>query len=105
MSKKRNKGKKPQNTINTLAKGICTKRKSKGITQEKLSENTGLTRNCIQQAECYEHLPKLPTIFEIMLGLDFSEEESKDLLWECLNAYRKDKDLQKEYEKKLAGVV
>ena len=80
MSKKRNKGKKPQNTINTLAKGICTKRKSKGITQEKLSENTGLTRNCIQQTECYEHLPKLPTIFEIMLGLDFSEEESKDLL-------------------------
>ena len=40
-----------------------------------------------------------------MLGLDFSKEESKELLWECLNAYRKDKDLQKEHKKKLAGVV
>lgn len=105
MSKKCNTSKKPQNTINTLAKGICTKRKSKGITQEKLSENTGLIRNCIQQAECYEHLPKLPTIFEMMLGLGFSEEEGKDLLWDCLNAYRKDKEVQKEREKELAGVV
>lgn len=40
-----------------------------------------------------------------MLGLDFSEEEGKDLLWDCLNAYRKDKEVQKEREKEPAGVV
>ena len=105
MSKKSNTSRKYPNTIQTLVTGICAKRKSKGISQYKLSENTGLTRNCIQQAECYEHLPELPTLFEIMLGLDFDEEEGKELFWNCLNAYREDKVLQQEQDKELAGAV
>ena len=103
MSKKCNTSRKYSNTIQTLATAICAKRKSRDISQYKLSENTGLTRNCIQQTECYEHLPELSTVFEIMLGLDFSEENGKDLLWNCLNAYREDKELQQ--EKELAGVL
>ena len=79
------------NTIQTLVTGIYDKRKSKGISQYKLSERTGLTRNCIQQAEYYEHLPELSTVFEIMLGLDFGEEE--------------DKELQQEQDKEMAGAV
>ena len=51
--------------------------------------------------ECYEHLPRLETVFEMMLELQFNEQESKALLWHCLSAYRKDKELQNE----LAGVL
>lgn len=105
MSTKNNICRRCPNTIKVLVAGICTKRKSRDLSQYDLSESTGLSRNCIQQMECYEHLPKLDTIFEIMLVLDFDEEESKDFLWDCLNAYRKDKGLQEEREKKLAGVI
>lgn len=85
--------------------GICTKRKARGISQYELSEDAGLTRNCIQQAECYEHLPKISTLFEIMLSLDFGEAEGKDFLWNCLNAYQEDKEFQQEQEQEPAGAV
>ena len=93
------------NTIQALARGIYAKRKSKGISQYELSDCTGLTRNCIQQMECHEHLPRLETIFEIMLELDFNEEEAKEFLWNCLEAYRKDKKGLQYQEKELAGVL
>lgn len=93
------------NTIQVLAHGIYTKRRSKGISQYELSNCTGLTRNCIQQMECYEHLPKLESVFEMMLELDFNEEEAKALLWNCLEAYRKDKEGLQYREKELAGAL
>lgn len=96
MSNKNNTYKKYPNTSKALAAGIRSKRKANGISQFELSESTGLSRNCIQQMECFEHLPKLDTVFGMMLELRFSEEESKDFIWECLNAYREDKELQKE---------
>lgn len=105
MSKKNSTYRKHSNTIQVMATGIRKKRESKGISQYKLSENTRLTRNCIQEAEGLKHLPELATVFEMMLGLDFNEEEGKDFLWACLTAYRKDKELQEKRDKELAGVV
>ena len=55
--------------------------------------------------ECYEHLPRLETVFEMMLELQFSEQESKALLWDCLNAYREDKLRQMQRENELAGAI
>jgi len=55
--------------------------------------------------ECYEHLPKLESIFEMMLELDFNEEEAKEFLWNCLEAYRKDKKELQYQEKELAGTL
>ena len=85
--------------VRALASGICAKRKSMGISQYELADSTGLTRNCIQQMECYEHLPRIESVFDMMLGLDFNEEEGKELLWNCLTGYRKDKSDQKSQEK------
>ena len=87
-----------------LASGICAKRKSMGISQYKLADNTGLTRNCIQQMECYEHLPRIESTFDMMLELGFSEEECKALLWDCLEGYRKDKE-DMESQEELAGAL
>lgn len=100
MSRKNNIYRKYPNMSKALVNRMRTKRKAKGMSQFRLSENTRLSRNCIQQMECYEHLPKIDTILEIMLELRFNEEESKTFMWECLTAYRKDRELQNE----LAGV-
>lgn len=105
MSKKNNTCKKYPKACKTLASGICSKRSSKGISQYKLSDNTDRTRNCIQQLECYEHLPTLETLFEVMVGLEFEENEGKEFLWGCLEAFREDKARQKEREKEPAGAV
>lgn len=45
------------------------------MSQGTLSEKIGVTRNCIQQMECYEHLPQLYTLFELMKALEFKEYE------------------------------
>ena len=105
MSKKNSVCRKFPHTSKVLVTGISAKRKSMGISQFKLSEGTGLSRNCIQQMECYEHLPRLETVFEMMLELQFSEQESKALLWDCLNAYREDKLRQMQRENELAGAI
>lgn len=76
-----------------------------GISQYKLADSTGLTRNCIQQMECYEHLPALETIFDMVLELDFDEELFKEVLWNCLQAYREDNEELQDQEKELAGVL
>ena len=35
-----------------------------------------MTRNCIQQLECHEHLPLPSTMFRLIRALEFSEEEA-----------------------------
>ena len=105
MSKKNSGCRKYPDTSKVLVTGLSEKRKSMGISQFKLSEGTGLSRNCIQQMECYEHLPRLETVFELMLALQFNQEEGKALLWACLDAYRSDKQRQTQQEKELAGAL
>ena len=72
------------------------------MSQGTLSEKIGVTRNCIQQMECYEHLPQLYTLFELMKALEFKEYERKDFMGDILSAYYKDKEVQKERERQLA---
>ena len=72
------------------------------MSQGTLSEKIGVTRNCIQQMECYEHLPQLYTLFELMKALEFKEYERKGFMGDILSAYYKDKEVQKERERQLA---
>ncbi len=67
-----------------LEKKVYARRKERKISQDHLADKTGLTRNCIQQMECHEHLPKLLTLLKIMAALE---------LWD---AYLQDLQLQEE---------
>lgn len=90
--------------IQTLEEKIYSRRRCMKISQDTLAERTGLTRNCIQQMECYEHLPQTNTLFELMKALRFSEEEIKEFWEEYHKAYLADKELQRKKEEGLATV-
>lgn len=64
------------------------------LSQSALAERAGLTRNCIQQMECHEHLPLPSTMFNLIQALDFSEEEAVCFWRELNEAYRQDHALQ-----------
>ena len=61
------------------------------LSQSALAEKTGLTRNCIQQMECYEHLPLPSTMIK---ALEFSDEETARFWEELEEAYQRDRVLQ-----------
>lgn len=88
-----------------LESEIYDKRRRMGISQYALAEEVGVTRNCIQQLECHEHLPRAETVFDIMQALGFDEDENVTFLRKYLNAYYKDRELQKKREEELAGIV
>ena len=88
-----------------LESEIYDKRRSMGMSQYDLAEIVGVTRNCIQQLECHEHLPRAETVFDIMQALGFDEDEALTFLRKYMNAYYRDKALQKERERELAGIV
>lgn len=90
--------------VQALNEKIYSRRKRMKISQDTLAEQTGLTRNCIQQMECYEHLPQTNTLFELMKALKFSEEEIKEFWSEYLKAYLADTELQRKREEDLATV-
>ena len=75
---------------------IYTRRKERDISQTILAKRTGLTRNCIQQIECYEHLPHMTTLFDLIKALEFTDEESKAFMVELMNAYQANRELQEE---------
>lgn len=93
------------NMTRLLESRMYARRKVMKISQGVLAERTGLTRNCIQQMECHEHLPRLNTLFELMKELGFDESESKEFMAELQKAYYMDTDLQESREKQLAGVI
>ena len=64
------------------------------ISQTALAERAGLTRNCIQQLECHEHLPLPSTMFRLIKALEFSEEEAAEFWAEIDAAYDRDKVMQ-----------
>ncbi|MCI8422919.1 MAG: helix-turn-helix transcriptional regulator [Lawsonibacter sp.] len=66
------------------------------LSQSALAERAGLTRNCIQQMECHEHLPLPSTMFNLIQALDFSEEETVCFWRDLSEAYRQDNALQQE---------
>lgn len=80
------------------------RRQTKGMSQYVLVDRIGVSRNCIYLLECHAHLPRIETILEMMLALQFSEEERAAFLEEYAQAYYKDKAFQKERENELVGI-
>lgn len=105
MHKLNNTCKKNPNRINLLKTELYARRKAMGISQYVLADKISLSRNCIQQMECYEHLPKTETVFDMMQALGFDEKESKEFLEKYLNAYYQDKAFQKDLDKGMAGII
>lgn len=49
---------------------IYARRKStKGMSQYALAEKIGVSRNCIYLLECHAHIPKIETIYDIMIAV------------------------------------
>ena len=92
------------NLIKTVKSAIFTKRKTLNISQSFLAETCDITRNCIQQLECSEHIPDLTTLFKIFEALGFSESEFSEFMTEAREAFRKDVRLQTERAERLATV-
>lgn len=54
------------NVSNLLETEVYERRRArKGLSQQKLSEAMEMSRNCIQQMECHEHLPLMGTLFKL----------------------------------------
>ncbi len=82
------------NVSKYLSEKIFRRRKEMKLSQSALAERTGLTRNCIQQMECHEHLPLPSTMFKLTKALEFSEEETARFWEELEDAYQQDRMLQ-----------
>ena len=82
------------NVSGYLEKKIFSRRKALKISQTALAERAGLTRNCIQQLECHEHLPLPSTMFKLIRALEFSEKEAAEFWAEIDAAYLLDKTMQ-----------
>ena len=63
------------NVTRYLEEKLFRRRKKLKLSQMALAERAGLTRNCIQQLECYEHLPLPSTMFRLIRALEFSEKK------------------------------
>ncbi len=81
------------------------RKRTKNMSQYVLADKIGVTRNCIQQMECHEHIPKAETVFDIMKALGFTKEESAAFLVKYLDAYYRDKEFLKEQGKELVGAI
>lgn len=64
------------------------------LSQTALAAKAGVTRNCIQQMECHEHLPLPSTMFRLIKALEFSEEEAAEFWIEIDAAYARDREMQ-----------
>ena len=84
------------NLIKTVKDAIYEKRTTLNISQSFLAETCDITRNCIQQLECSEHIPDLTTLFKIFEALGFSESEFSEFMTDARQAFRADVKLQKE---------
>jgi predicted transcriptional regulator len=90
MSKSRSAYRKFPNVSKFLEEKIVRRRKEMKISQTVLATRAGLTRNCIQQMECHEHLPLPSTMFRLIKVLEFSEEETNQFWLELEEAYNRD---------------
>ena len=94
MSKPRSACREFPNVSKYLEEKLFRKRKELRLSQTALAERAGLTRNCIQQLECHEHLPLPSTMFRLIRALEFSEEEAAEFWAEIDEAYDRDKTIQ-----------
>jgi len=84
------------NLTRAVTTAIAAKRKELKYSQEFLAEACDITRNCIQQLECYEHIPDLTTLFKLFEALGFSEEEITVFILKARESFREDIKLQQE---------
>lgn len=84
------------NVSKCLEEKLLGKRKELDLSQTALAEKAGVTRNCIQQLECHEHLPLPSTMFRLIRALNFSEEEAAEFWVEIEAAYSQDRALQEQ---------
>lgn len=84
---------------------IYERRRGLGMSQYALAEKAGLTRNSIDLMERHKHIPKIETIFDIIMALNFNAEERKSFAVKHMDAYYKDKEVQKQLEKEPVGAV
>ena len=82
------------NVSKFLEEKIFCRRKEMKISQTALAEKASVTRNCIQQMECYEHLPLPSTMFKLIRALNFSEEEAAEFWAELAALYDQDRAIQ-----------
>ena len=82
------------NASRYLEEKLFHRRKELKLSQTALAERAGLTRNCIQQLECHEHMPLPSTMFRLIRALEFSEEEAAEFWVEIDAAYDRDKTMQ-----------
>ena len=94
MTKSRSVYKEFPNVTRYLEEKLFLRRKKLKLSQTALAERAGVTRNCIQQLECYEHLPLPSTMFKLIRALEFSEEEAAEFWAEIDVAYDQDKTMQ-----------
>ena len=94
MTKSRSVYKEFPNVTRYLEEKLFRRRKKLKLSQTALAERAGLTRNCIQQLECYEHLPLPSTMFRLIRALEFTEEEAAEFWAEIDLAYDQDKTMQ-----------
>ena len=87
------------NVSRYLEEKLFRRRKMMKLSQTALAEKAGLTRNCIQQLECYEHLPLPSTMFKLIRALEFSEQEAAEFWAEIDEAYAQDKTMQENASK------
>ena len=94
MSKPRSAYREFPNVSKYLEEKLFHRRKELKISQTALAARAELTRNCIQQMECHEHLPLPSTMFRLLEALEFSEDETAEFWREIEDAYGKDRALQ-----------
>ena len=82
------------NVSRFLEEKLFRRRRELKISQMLLAERAGVTRNCIQQLECHEHLPLPSTMFKLIRALEFSEEEAAEFWVEIDAAYDRDKSMK-----------
>ena len=99
MTKPRNAYREFPNVSRYLEEKLFRRRKELKLSQTALAERAGVTRNCIQQLECHEHLPLPSTMFKLIRALEFSEEEAAEFWAEIDVAYERDKVMQETISK------
>lgn len=83
-----------RNVTRVLETWIYNRRKELGLSQLDLAERTGHSRNCIQQLECYEHLPQHLTLLSLTDAVELSEDEYIQFHIELRKAYHTDLQIQ-----------
>ena len=68
------------------------RRRTKGMSQDALATQIGVSRNCIYLIESHDNIPKIETTLDIIQALGFSAEERKAFMEKYTEAYYKDKE-------------